>query len=122
MHPGSSFIERLLPQMNGATLADTLSNYGYNFLLELLNSLDGTYVAQALNALSAAGRQNLANLIAYLNPYTVANIVNATQSGFTGDLWTRAYAYKTSLGLPAGLTIKIEQAAVYIPPAQPPFP
>ncbi len=142
------FLERLLGEMDGAALADTLSNYGYAFMVELLGSLDGQVVAEALNGVDAQGKHNLAEMIAYLNPYVIRDVLNqqSVSGGFLEQLWVGLIAYQTHLllwpgggtilgfipvpemeittgpGLPLNFIAKILAAEVYIPPEEAPYP
>ncbi len=126
-----SLLERIMPQMNGADLAKTLNDYGHDFLLGLISNLDGAVVAQGMNNLTDAGKTKVAQLIAYMDPYLIADLVNQTATGayITGQLWVKAYAYRSNLGLPAPLVFKIRKDNLgvaarvqYDPPPRPPWP
>ncbi len=128
-----SLLERIMPQMNGADLAKTLNDYGHDFLLELILHLDGAVVAQGLNNLPEAGKTKVAQLIAYMDPYLIADLINqtATSSYITGQLWVKAVSYRSNLSgdVPAPLVFKIRRDNLgvaarvqYDPPPRPPWP
>ncbi|RJP26051.1 MAG: hypothetical protein C4536_16470 [Actinobacteria bacterium] len=133
MHPGSSLIERLLssPEMNGANLADSLDAYGLNFLTGLLGGLDGTMVAAAING-NPGATTFLADVIAYLNPYFVAALINESDTnGAVKNLITWIHTYYAHSANPIinlliqGLLVnqdaelQIRTAQVFIPPNRP---
>jgi hypothetical protein len=123
MHPGNSFLERLMSamvtQQAGRTLAETLNDYGYDFLLGLINNLDGAVVASAING-NPGAKRFMTDLLSYLDPYDVVALIN--NSSDTGALkypWFQLWSYRTSLGLPTQVYIKLLEGAVYIPPNEP---
>jgi hypothetical protein len=110
MHPGSSLIERMIPTMSGAEIADLLSEFGYEFLVELMANLDGGMVARALNN---AGQDFLSELIAFFDPDLFIDMLDAEgvpdfyggsagMGGSIKNLNISIFIYMTDLGIGLG--------------------
>jgi hypothetical protein len=126
---GQSLIERLLPLTNGKTMADLLNQYGYQFLVDLVGSLDGKQIGAALN--TDAGEHFLAEFIAYLDPYTTVNLIKGEADFPNGGLLKQLilrenvyYSLVTNIPILPPLPIgpgpgHTLDAGVYIPPNVP---
>jgi hypothetical protein len=120
------------PSSTGASIANTLNFYGYQFMVDLLANLDGTIIAHAVNN---RGEKFLSELIAFLNPDLIVNMIRAEpnpvyepasdpsrwqRGGLVKELNLIVNNFMTSLGIGFGAQIfKLTDAGVYLPPEVP---
>jgi hypothetical protein len=119
--PGESLVERMIPFMSGVEIADILSEFGYEFLVDLMTHLDGRMVARALNN---AGEDFLSQLIAFIDPDFVIDLINAEANpdysvgelgGAIKNLNFEIFIYMTKLGIGlGGSSFKALEARVYL--------